>query len=212
MYTLIRGFCRQIIKKDEYSVLILGLDQAGKTTYLEQAKTKFNDSYRSIPPHKITSTVGLNIGHIVLDGIIMKFWDLGGQTELQSLWDKYYIESHGVIFIIDSSDPDRFNESKAAFGNCHLDKMIQNHALRGVPLLIIANKQDLDVGYHAPDHFAFPVSEVRQVFQNSAHLIGSRDCSMRGSSALKGDGVIDAIRWMAEKMKKNSLQRPPNVE
>lgn len=49
----------------------------------------------------------------------MKFWDLGGQTELQSLWDKYYIESHGVIFIIDSSDPDRFDESKDAFGKRH---------------------------------------------------------------------------------------------
>nr|CDS19239.1 ras gtpase [Echinococcus granulosus] len=199
MYTLIRGFCRQIVKKDEYSVLILGLDQAGKTTYLEQAKTKFNENYKSIPLHKITSTVGLNIGQIALEGIIMKFWDLGGQTELQSLWDKYYIESHGVIFIIDSSDPGRFDESKGAF-----DKMIQNHALEGVPLLIIANKQDLD--------FAFPVSEIRQVFQDSAHLIGSRDCSMRGASALKGDGVIDAIRWMAEKIKKNSIQRPPNVE
>ncbi|KAH9280450.1 ADP-ribosylation factor-related protein 1 [Echinococcus granulosus] len=161
MYTLIRGFCRQIVKKDEYSVLILGLDQAGKTTYLEQAKTKFNENYKSIPLHKITSTVGLNIGQIALEGIIMKFWDLG-------------------------------------------DKMIQNHALEGVPLLIIANKQDLD--------FAFPVSEIRQVFQDSAHLIGSRDCSMRGASALKGDGVIDAIRWMAEKIKKNSIQRPPNVE
>ncbi|KAL5107432.1 hypothetical protein TcWFU_002203 [Taenia crassiceps] len=184
MYTLIRGFCRQIAKKDEYSVLILGLDQAGKT-----AKTKFNETYKSIPLHKITSTVGLNIGQIALEGIIMKFWDLGGQTELQSLWDKYYIESHGVIFIIDSSDPGRFEESKSAFG---------------VPLLIIANKQDLD--------FAFPVSEVRQVFQDSAHLIGSRDCSMRGASALKGDGVIDAIRWMAEKIKKNSARRPPIVE
>lgn len=46
----------------------------------------------------------------------MKFWDLGGQTELQSLWDKYYMESHGVIFLIDSSDPDRFDETKEAFG------------------------------------------------------------------------------------------------
>lgn len=46
----------------------------------------------------------------------MKFWDLGGQTELQSLWDKYYMESHGVIFLIDSSEPDRFDESKEAFG------------------------------------------------------------------------------------------------
>ncbi|KAM7532707.1 hypothetical protein Aperf_G00000130495 [Anoplocephala perfoliata] len=164
MYTLVRGFCRQIAKKDEYSILILGLDQA--------------------------------VGRIALEGIVIKFWDLGGQTELQSLWDKYYVESHGVIFLIDSSDPDRFDESKEVF-----DKMIQRHSLDGVPLLIIANKQDLD--------HAFPVSEVKQVFQDSAHLIGPRECSMRGASALKGDGVMEAIRWMAEKIKKNSNQRPP---
>ncbi len=59
---------------------------------------------------------------------------------MQSLWDKYYQESHGVIFIVDSSEPERFDEAKEAF-----DKMIQNRALEGVPLLVIANKQDLDV-------------------------------------------------------------------
>lgn len=48
------------------------------------------------------------------------------------------------MYIVDSSDPDRFDEAKEAF-----DKMIQNRALEGVPLLIIANKQDLDVGYCA---------------------------------------------------------------
>ncbi|VDD78667.1 unnamed protein product [Mesocestoides corti] len=188
-------------RKDEYSVLILGLDHAGKTTYLEQTKTRFNANYKSMSLHKITSTVGLNIGQVTLEGIVIKFWDLGGQTELQSLWDKYYLESHGVIFIVDSSDPGRFDESKEAFGS---HKMIQNRALEGVPLLIIANKQDLD--------HAFPVSEVKQVFQESAHLIGTRDCSMRGASALKGDGVNDAIRWMADRIKKNSSRRPPTVD
>ncbi|BHF68988.1 ADP-ribosylation factor protein 1 [Sparganum proliferum] len=82
--------------------------------------------------------------------------------------------------------------------------MIQNKALEGLPLLILANKQDLDG--------AFPVSEVKQVFQESAHLIGHRDCSMRGASALLGDGVDDGIRWMAQKVRKNSCMRPPNTD
>ncbi|KAL7059462.1 hypothetical protein AAHC03_013411 [Spirometra sp. Aus1] len=152
-----------------------------------------------MPLNKITSTVGLNIGQVFVEGIVIKFWDLGGQTELQSLWDKYYLESHGIIFVVDSSEPDRFDEAKAAF-----DTMIQNKALEGLPLLILANKQDLDG--------AFPVSEVKQVFQESAHLIGQRDCSMRGASALLGDGVDDGIRWMAQKVRKNSCMRPPNTD
>lgn len=39
-------------------------------------------------PSKITTTVGLNIGKIDVAGIRLNFWDLGGQEELQSLWDK----------------------------------------------------------------------------------------------------------------------------
>jgi len=39
-------------------------------------------------PNKITTTVGLNIGKIDIAGICLNFWDLGGQEELQSLWDK----------------------------------------------------------------------------------------------------------------------------
>lgn len=39
-------------------------------------------------PSKITTTVGLNIGQIDIHGVRLSFWDLGGQEELQSLWDK----------------------------------------------------------------------------------------------------------------------------
>lgn len=67
-------------------------------------------------PKYITTTVGLNIGTIDIYGVRLNFWDLGGQTELQSLWDKYYQESHGVIYVIDSNDRSRMDESKAVFG------------------------------------------------------------------------------------------------
>lgn len=58
----------------------------------------------------------MNIGQIDLSGIRLSFWDLGGQLELQSLWDKYYQESHGIIYVIDSNDRDRMEESKEVFG------------------------------------------------------------------------------------------------
>ncbi|XP_016402079.1 ADP-ribosylation factor-related protein 1-like [Sinocyclocheilus rhinocerous] len=41
MYTLLSGLYKYMFQKDEYCVLILGLDNAGKTTFLEQTKTKF---------------------------------------------------------------------------------------------------------------------------------------------------------------------------
>lgn len=67
-------------------------------------------------PKHITTTVGLNIGQIDISGIRLSFWDLGGQTELQSLWDKYYQESHAIIYVVDSHDRNRMEESKEVFG------------------------------------------------------------------------------------------------
>jgi ADP-ribosylation factor related protein 1 len=45
-------------------------------------------TYKRGDPSRVTSTVGLNIGSIDTSGISIQFWDLGGQTELQALWDK----------------------------------------------------------------------------------------------------------------------------
>ncbi|CAG6020504.1 unnamed protein product [Menidia menidia] len=70
MYTLLSGLYKYMFQKDEYCVLILGLDNAGKTvclfrrtwplTFLEQTKTKFSKNYKGMNLSKITSTVGLN--------------------------------------------------------------------------------------------------------------------------------------------------------
>ena len=100
MYTLLSGAWKYYFQRDEFCILILGLDNAGKTTFLEQTKIKFNPKYvrdeRQL--RRITTTVGLNIGKIDVGNIRMLFWDLGGQDELRTLWDKYYSESHGVIY------------------------------------------------------------------------------------------------------------------
>ncbi|XP_021501776.1 ADP-ribosylation factor-related protein 1 isoform X2 [Meriones unguiculatus] len=115
MYTLLSGLYKYMFQKDEYCILILGLDNAGKTTFLEQSKTRFNKNYKGMSLSKITTTVGLNIGTVDVGKARLMFWDLGGQEELQSLWDKYYAECHGVIYVIDSTDEERLSESKEAF-------------------------------------------------------------------------------------------------
>ena len=44
MYTLLSGLYKSLTQKDEFFVLILGLDNAGKTTFLEAAKTQFGEN------------------------------------------------------------------------------------------------------------------------------------------------------------------------
>lgn len=196
MYTLLSGLWKYMFQKEEYNVLILGLDNAGKTTYLEQTKMKFTKNYQGMNLNKITTTVGLNIGSIALGNVKLKFWDLGGQEELQSLWDKYYAESHGIIYIVDSSDKERLDESKTAF-----DKMIVSENLTNVPMMLLANKQDL------PE--CVTVGEVKALFNNSRDLMGNRDRRVNGVSALKGDGIQEGIEWITDCIKRNSFIRPP---
>jgi len=93
MFSLLYGLWKYLFQKEEYFVLILGLDNAGKTTFLEQSKTQLNRQYKGVALNKITATVGLNIGRIHTNGIVLNFWDLGGQTELQTLWDKVCVHS-----------------------------------------------------------------------------------------------------------------------
>ncbi|XP_076043996.1 ADP-ribosylation factor related protein 1 [Oratosquilla oratoria] len=197
MFTLFYGLYKYMFKKDEYFVLILGLDNAGKTTYLEAAKTKFTRGYKGLNPSKITTTVGQNVGGIVYGDIKLSFWDLGGQEELQPLWEKYYAECHAVIYVVDSADRERMDESKDAF-----DRMISSANMIGVPLLVLANKQDI------PE--CMGVREVKPIFNQSADLIGRRDCMVMPVSALTGAGVDEGIEWLAECIKRNSELRPPH--
>ena len=72
MFSLLKGLWEYFFRKDEYFVVILGLDNAGKTvspncpknyfsqTFLETTKRQFVNNYHGIPLEKITSTVGLN--------------------------------------------------------------------------------------------------------------------------------------------------------
>lgn len=56
--------------------------------------------------------------------------------------------------------------------------MICNENLAGIPLLILANKQDI------PD--CMGVRDVKPIFNQNAHLIGRRDFMVMPISALNG--------------------------
>ncbi|XP_018654237.1 arf-related protein 1, arfrp1 [Schistosoma mansoni] len=79
--------------------------------------------------------------------------------------------------------------------------MVRNPVLEGVPLLVLANKQDVQSAFH--------LSEINKVFYDSLRLVGQRQCTFHGVSALNGDGINSSIKWIADKVKGNAKQRPP---
>lgn len=79
---------------------------AGKTTLLERLKTTYTE-FPGLDADKILPTVGLNVGKLEAMKSALMFWDLGGQTGLRSIWDKYYSDSHAIIYVVDASSPHR---------------------------------------------------------------------------------------------------------
>lgn len=89
---------RKQLKKQEREVriLVLGLDNAGKTTIL---KSLSNEDIS-----KITPTHGFNIKNLTHEGFKLNVWDVGGQKQLRTYWNNYFDNTDALVFVIDSSD------------------------------------------------------------------------------------------------------------
>lgn len=183
MFSLFCGLWEVLTRKEELHVLILGVDKAGKTTLLEKLKSLFTD-IPGLDPDQILPTVGLNVGRMDAYKAPLIFWDLGGQAGLRSIWDKYYKESHAVVFVLDSSEPTRFAEARDA-----LERVLSSAELQGAPVLLAANKQDKGG--------ACKLQEVEEYFGDTG-LSGGRAFRVQGISALSGEGVRDAVAWIVE--------------
>ena len=115
----------------EKKILLLGLDNAGKTSLLFQMRDK--EFKQTVP------TVGLNIEHIVYKKYSVTIWDVGGQAT--KLWKHYFDHIDSVIFVVDRAD-----ESRLLAARDELNKVIRDEGLKGVPFLIFYNKCDIEGG------------------------------------------------------------------
>ncbi|KAK6061471.1 Miro-like protein [Cooperia oncophora] len=136
MYTLSAGLWEKFFKKRDYYVVIVGLDNVGKTTFLEQTKSHFVKGYGALNPARITSTVGLNIGKVEINNTCLNFWDLGGQEDLRTLWVNYYDEANALIFVIDATRRDLFGEVAK--------EVMSNEYVRMLPVLVAVNKSEIE--------------------------------------------------------------------
>ena len=117
----------------ERSIVIVGLDGAGKTTVLYNLQ--FGEEIENTVP-----TLGFNVENLQVNKTKFKAWDLGGQHKLRELWHYYYEDIDGIVFVMDSVDKDRFPEARG-----ELHTILTNQRLRDLPVLILANKQDISL-------------------------------------------------------------------
>eukprot|EP00879_Flechtneria_rotunda_P020558 GHRR01021631.1.p1 GENE.GHRR01021631.1~~GHRR01021631.1.p1 ORF type:complete len:142 (+),score=36.06 GHRR01021631.1:172-597(+) len=115
------------------NVLVVGLDNSGKTTTIERLKPKSKQTMEVAP------TVGFSVEEFQRGGLTLTVFDMSGAGRYRMLWEQYYRETQAVIFVLDSADKLRLVVAKD-----ELDNMLANQQLnKRVPLLFFANKSDL---------------------------------------------------------------------
>jgi len=112
----------------------------------------------------------------------MVFWDLGGQQGLRVIWDKYFSDAHALIYVLDASNVKRMDEAQK-----ELESMLRHKDLADAPLLVLANKQDLDESLTADE--VWKLLDVR---------FGSRLVHFLPISAMKGRGIEQMMKWLLD--------------
>ena len=164
----------------EARVLVLGLDNAGKTTILK----KLSDE----DPKDISPTQGFNIKSITHAGFKIAVWDIGGQKAIRQYWNQYYAGTDVLIYVVDSADSPRIEES-----GMELEKLLNAEGLQEANLLVFANKQDL-----------LSAEDPNKISEDMALLqLKSRAWHIQACSAKTGEGLMEGMekvmQWIADK-------------
>merc|ERR1712017_46348 len=107
----------------EVRILMLGLDNAGKTSILKRLS---DEDITHIMP-----TQGFNIKSLLHEGFKLNVWDIGGQKTIRPYWKNYFENTDAMIYVVDSSDRRRLEEAGE-----ELQELLAEDKLGGIPILI----------------------------------------------------------------------------
>ena len=178
---LVSQFSRWIVDrivKREMRILMLGLDNSGKTSILY--RLKLGQPKRTVP------TIGFNVETLEYKNIAFTVWDVGGQEKLRALWRHYFAGTQALIFVVDSSDRLRLQEAAE-----ELHRLIKEGELHDALLLIFANKQDLPGACNAAE-----ISEEMHLYPPYI----SKSCYIQSCCATSGEGLHEGLDWLSSNM------------
>ncbi|XP_031595023.2 ADP-ribosylation factor-like protein 4D [Oreochromis aureus] len=164
-------------------VVVIGLDSAGKTSLLYRLKLR---EFVETSPTKgfNMEKIKVKIGQSKANTTTFQVWDVGGQEKLRPLWKSYTRRMDGLVFVVDAAEMERMEEAKV-----ELHRITRSAENQGIPVLVLANKQDLDG--------ALLSTEVEKVL--GLHELSSSTLHhTEGCSALNGQGLQPGLEKLYE--------------
>ncbi|KAK7143909.1 hypothetical protein R3I93_014921 [Phoxinus phoxinus] len=134
-------------ERSERQVLVLGLDGAGKSSFLQGLSGAGHRTGCRKP------TRGFNFISLHTPACQLDFLEIGGGEDLRMYWVDYLRKTHILVYVVDSSDRGRLPEAKD-----ELHRLLKADA--DLPVVVLGNKQD------KPD--AVSVPELREALSLSS--------------------------------------------
>ncbi|KAI9863339.1 MAG: hypothetical protein M1813_003781 [Trichoglossum hirsutum] len=173
------------LKDKEMRILMLGLDNAGKTTIVKRI---MNEDINTVSP-----TLGFIIKTIDYNGYKLNIYldltivgDVGGQRTLRSYWRNYFEKTDALIWVVDATDRLRVDDCREELAGLLLEER-----LAGASLLVFANKTDVG-GCMTPE-------ELQEGLQLDA--IKTHRWTVIRCSAVTGENLKEGLEWVVQDAK-----------
>ncbi|KAG8806599.1 hypothetical protein FRC17_004913 [Serendipita sp. 399] len=144
---------------DEAKIVLMGLNNSGKTSLLY--RLKLNEVIAPI------YTMGFSLQTIEHKETKFTIWDIGGSKQYKS-FKPLLSDTDAVVLVVDSTDETAFVQVRHI-----MDKCLTDEHLKGRPLLVLANKQDLP--------YAMEVNVI---------------------SKKLGDGIYEGLEWVGNTLRR----------
>ncbi len=180
--TLLSRLKASFISKNRIlKISFIGLDKAGKSSVLKRI---LNEDFDELNNKR---TVGMEVAKFEIAGLQFIAWDIGGQRAFrETVWQTYLQGSKAIIYVIDSTDIKRMQEAKL-----ELERYVfNNNKLYSVPILILANKQDLNASLSSLE-----IELILNIKNYNTEYI-----KVFGISCKTGENIQESFDWLCHQI------------
>ena len=170
----------------ELRVLLVGLDDAGKSSLVRRAGDATAEIDTSLP-----RTSGFSVRTVTVEpDFKCELWEIGGAAETRAFWPRYATrQTDAVAWVVDGANPSRLGESAKALA----ELLRAAPHLRTLPLLVLVSKADQPQVLGAA-----AVSDGLGLDALNTQGLSYGPRKVQPVSAADGRHLEDSLRWLCQ--------------